>query len=96
MLTYASDIGLLDNTVRPHSRFGPLGALMTASLDHSMWFHQPFRADEWLLHSMDSPIAIGGRGLARGLVYTRDGRLVASTTQEGLMRLSPEEEDLSR
>jgi len=56
------------------------------SFDHVMYFHQPFRVDEWLLYALDSPAAHGARGLARGRVFTRDGRLVASTTQEGLMR----------
>jgi len=60
-----------------------------------VWFHQSFRMDDWLLHAMESPIAVGGRGLARGLVYTRDGVLVASTAQEGLMRPTHEEEDRS-
>jgi acyl-CoA thioesterase-2 len=58
-----------------------------ASLDHAMWFHRPFRADDWLLYSIDSPSAQGARGLARGQIYTRDGRLVASTAQEGLIRV---------
>jgi len=58
-----------------------------ASLDHAMWFHRPFRADEWLLYSLDSPSAQGGRGLARGMVYDRHGKLVASTAQEGLIRV---------
>jgi acyl-CoA thioesterase-2 len=57
-----------------------------ASLDHAMWFHRPFRADEWLLYVQDSPSASGARGMNRGLVYERGGRLVASTAQEGLMR----------
>ena len=60
---------------------------MMASLDHAMWFHRPFRVDEWLLYSCDSPSAQGARGLARGSFYTRDGVLVASTTQEGLIRI---------
>jgi acyl-CoA thioesterase II len=58
-----------------------------ASLDHAMWFHRPFRADEWLLYSVDSPSASGARGFARGSIYARDGRLVASTAQEGLIRV---------
>jgi acyl-CoA thioesterase-2 len=58
-----------------------------ASLDHALWFHRPFRADEWLLYSLDSPTAQGGRGLARGLVYDRAGHLVASAVQEGLIRV---------
>ena len=58
-----------------------------ASLDHALWFHRPFRADEWLLYSIDSPSAQGGRGLARGQIFDRQGRLVASTAQEGLIRV---------
>ena len=60
--------------------------MQVASLDHAMWFHQPFRVDEWLLHVMDSPAAHGARGLVRGRIFSRDGRLVASTSQEGLIR----------
>jgi acyl-CoA thioesterase-2 len=60
--------------------------IQLASLDHSLWFHRPFRADEWLLYTQDSPIAAGARGFCRGSFYTRDGRLVASTAQEGLIR----------
>ena len=63
--------------------------LFSTSLDHAMWFHRPFRVDEWLLYSCDSPTAQGARGLARGMIYTRDGVLVASTAQEGLIRLVP-------
>jgi acyl-CoA thioesterase II len=62
---------------------------MGASLDHCMWFHRPFRADEWLLYDMDSPTAFGARGLARGFFFTRDGTLAVSMVQEGLMRLVP-------
>jgi acyl-CoA thioesterase-2 len=58
-----------------------------ASLDHALWFHRPFRVDEWLLYSFDSPTAQGSRGLARGQIFSRDGRLIASTAQEGLIRL---------
>ena len=60
--------------------------VQVASIDHIIWFHRPFRFDEWLLYAMDSPNAFGARGLARGSVYTRDGLLVASTAQEGLIR----------
>jgi acyl-CoA thioesterase-2 len=63
-----------------------------ASLDHAMWFHRPFRVDDWLLYSLDSPPAHNARGLARGLIYTRDGTLVASVAQEGLIRVLPEGE----
>jgi acyl-CoA thioesterase-2 len=62
-----------------------------ASLDHAMWFHAPFRADDWLLYLQESPAASGARGLARGQVFRRDGRLVASVVQEGLIRVSPSE-----
>lgn len=95
LLTYASDISLLDNIVRPHGRRGELGSLMTASLDHAVWFHRPFRVDEWLLYAMDSPAAAGGRGFARGLIYTEGGLLVASTVQEGLMRPTARDQDRS-
>jgi acyl-CoA thioesterase-2 len=60
--------------------------MQVASLDHAMWFHQPFRFDDWILYSMESPSASGGRGLVRGQMFTRDGTLVASTAQEGLIR----------
>jgi len=62
-----------------------------ASLDHAMWFHRPFRVDEWLLYSLDSPSASNARGLGRGQIFTRDGLLVASVAQEGLIRVLPEE-----
>jgi acyl-CoA thioesterase-2 len=95
ILTYASDISLLDNIVRPHGRKGPLGSLMTASLDHSLWFHRSCRVDDWLLYAQDSPAATGARGFARGSFYTRDGVLVASAAQEGLMRPVSQPEDRS-
>ena len=96
LLTYATDISLLDNILRPHGRKGKLGPMMVASLDHAVWFHRPFRFDEWLLYAMDSPAAFGARGLARGALYTRDGTLIASTAQEGLMRPAREAEDRSQ
>ena len=77
---------LLDTTLLPHGGEYDETQLMMASLDHAMWFHRPFRADEWLLYAQDSPSASGRRGLARGLVFTRDGDLVASVMQEGLIR----------
>jgi acyl-CoA thioesterase-2 len=95
LLTYASDISLLDNMVRPYGRVGRLGPLMTASLDHAVWFHRPFRADAWLLYVQESPVAAGARGFARGTVYTREGGLVASVAQEGLMRPASRLEDRS-
>jgi acyl-CoA thioesterase-2 len=61
--------------------------MVMASIDHALWFHRSFRADEWLLYDVDSPSASGGRGFARGSIYSRDGRLVASVAQEGLMRV---------
>jgi acyl-CoA thioesterase-2 len=64
--------------------------LTIASIDHAMWFHRDVRVDEWLLYASDSPSASGARGLARGNVFRRDGRLVASTSQEGLLRVAPE------
>ncbi|CAJ22909.1 putative acyl-CoA thiolesterase (fragment) [Xanthomonas euvesicatoria pv. vesicatoria str. 85-10] len=64
--------------------------MQMASLDHALWFHRPFRTDDWLLYSLDSPTAQGSRGLARGQFFTRDGVLVASTTQEGLIRVVPD------
>ncbi|MGE3624771.1 MAG: acyl-CoA thioesterase II [Hyphomicrobiales bacterium] len=86
VLAYASDFTLLDTALIAHGRtlFEP--GLMLASLDHALWFHRAFRADDWLLYTQDSPSACGARGYTRGLVYTRDGRLVASAAQEGLVR----------
>lgn len=90
ILAYASDFTLLDTALIAHGRvlFDP--DLQLASLDHALWFHRPFRADDWLLYAQDSPSAFGARGFCRGSVYARDGRLVASVTQEGLMRLRPD------
>ena len=78
---------LLGTATFPHGISYYTPNVQMASLDHALWFHRPFRADEWLLYSLDSPSAQGSRGLARGLVYDRDGRLVASTVQEGLIRV---------
>jgi acyl-CoA thioesterase-2 len=86
VLAYASDMTLLDTALLPHGIGWLSGRLQIASLDHAMWFHQRFRVDDWLLYVQDSPSASGARGLGRGLIYTRDGRLVASVAQEGLMR----------
>ncbi|MDX2264981.1 MAG: acyl-CoA thioesterase II [Hyphomicrobiales bacterium] len=85
-LAYASDYSLLDTALVAHGRilFDP--ALMLASLDHALWFHRPFRMDEWLLYAQDSPSAEGARGLCRGNIFRRDGVLVASVAQEGLIR----------
>ncbi len=86
--TYASDMSLFDTMLAPHQVRWDDPNFMGASLDHCMWFHRPFRADEWLLYDMDSPSAFGARGLARGFLFTREGELVVSMVQEGLMRLS--------
>src|SRR5438105_365311 len=86
MLTYASDYHLIPTALRPHGASWMDGRTVVASIDHAMWFHRPARVDEWLLYTMDSPSAQGARGLARGLIYDRAGRLVASVAQEGLMR----------
>jgi acyl-CoA thioesterase-2 len=86
---YASDMSLFDTMLAPHEISWDDAEFMGASLDHCMWFHRPFRVDEWLLYDMDSPNAFGARGLARGFLFTRDGALVVSMVQEGLMRLVP-------
>jgi acyl-CoA thioesterase II len=86
LLAYASDYSFITTALLPHGVNWVTGGMQIASLDHVMWFHQPFRVDEWLLHVMESPAAHGARGLVRGSVFTRDGRLVASTAQEGLIR----------
>ncbi len=85
-LAYASDFSLLDSVMSRYGRTLFDGRIMAASLDHAMWFHRPFRADEWLLYSQDSPNARSGRGLARGLIFKPDGTLVASVAQEGSVR----------
>lgn len=86
VLAYASDMSLLDTGLLPHGIGWFDNKVQMASLDHAMWFHRPFRADDWLLYVQDSPSASGARSFNRGLIYTRDGKLVASVTQEGLMR----------
>ena len=90
VLAYLSDWSLLDTATRPHAVSFMQDNVQVASLDHSMWFHRPFRADEWLLYDQDSPSANGARGFNRGLIYNQTGELVASTTQEGLVRIHPE------
>jgi acyl-CoA thioesterase-2 len=87
--TYASDMSLFDTMLAPHNISWDDADFMGASLDHCMWFHRPFRADEWLLYDMDSPTAYGARGLARGFLFTRGGDLAVSMVQEGLMRMVP-------
>jgi acyl-CoA thioesterase-2 len=89
LLAYASDFAFLTTAMLPHAVSWLSAGMQVASLDHAMWFHQDVRVDEWLLHVVDSPKAHGGRGLVRGSVFTRDGRLVASTAQEGLIRRRP-------
>ena len=86
LLAYASDNGFVTTALLPHGVTWLSPGMQVASLDHAMWFHHPFRFDEWLLHVIDSPCASGSRGLVRGRVFTRDGKLVASTAQEGLIR----------
>jgi acyl-CoA thioesterase II len=86
VLAYASDYGLLGTAFLPHRLAFQMPGVQAATLDHAIWFHRPFRADEWLLYATDSPSAAGARGFARGSVFTRDGRLVASVAQEGLIR----------
>ncbi len=87
VLAFMSDFGLLGSALLPHPHTGMDKALQSASLDHALWFHRPFRADEHLLYCLDSPLTHGGRGFSRGSFYTRDGVLVASTAQESLLRL---------
>jgi acyl-CoA thioesterase-2 len=87
VLAYVSDYTLLDTALFPHGRIVFDPAMQVASLDHAMWFHRPFRADEWLLYVQDSPSASGARGFNRGSLYDRAGRLIASVAQEGLIRV---------
>jgi acyl-CoA thioesterase-2 len=89
LLAYASDFHLLGTAMVPHRERMAAGNYMLASIDHAMWFHRPVRMDDWLLYVTDSPSASGARGFARGSIYSRDGRLVASTAQEGLIRVLP-------
>jgi len=86
LLAYASDFNFLGTSMYPHGVSWMTPRMQVASLDHSMWFHRPFRLDEWVLHDMESPSAAGGRGLVRGRIFDRDGTLVAATSQEGLIR----------
>ena len=84
LVAYASDMTLLDTIMAPHGLIWNEGS--QASLDHAMWFHRPFRADEWLLYDQHSPTAAGARGLAAGTIFTREGALAVSVMQEGLLR----------
>jgi acyl-CoA thioesterase-2 len=88
LMTYASDMTLLDTVLLNHGLAWGDNRTMGASLDHAMWFHKPFRADQWLLYAQDTPAAAGARGLARGEVFTQDGDLVVSVVQEGLIRVT--------
>lgn len=88
LATYVSDMTLLDSVLLAHGRGGwAVGDVVGASLDHAMWFHRPFRADEWLLYDQESPTASGGRGLGQARIYTQDGRLAISVIQEGVVRV---------
>lgn len=87
LLAYASDFYLLRTSTQPHGIAFPSARLRLATIDHAMWFHRPVRVDDWLLYSIDSPSASGSRGLSRGSIYSRDGRLVASVAQEGMVRV---------
>lgn len=86
VLAYASDYGLLGTALRPHGLSFASRGLQLATLDHALWFHRPVQADEWLLYAMDSPSASGARGFTRGEIFSENGTLVASVSQEGLMR----------
>jgi acyl-CoA thioesterase-2 len=87
VLAYASDMALLDTALAPHGRTLFEKDFMAASLDHALWLHRPFRADDWLLYAQDSPNLHGARGFSRGLIFKQDGTLVASVAQEGLVRM---------
>ena len=89
ILAYASDYGLLGASLRPHGVTFRDPNVMVASLDHALWFHRPFRIDDWLLYVVESPTSGGGRGFSRGTFFTRDGALVASVAQEGVIRVPP-------
>jgi len=90
VLAYASDMTLLDSTLVAHGRTVFEREVQAASLDHSLWFHRPFRADDWLLYAQESPFTGGARGFARGSIFTREGKLIASVAQEGLIRHRPD------
>ncbi|MFF5518253.1 acyl-CoA thioesterase [Streptomyces coeruleorubidus] len=92
LATYVSDMTLLDSVLLAHGRGGwAVGDVVGASLDHAMWFHRPFRADEWLLYDQESPSAYGGRGLGQARIYTQDGRLAITVIQEGVVRVPREQ-----
>lgn len=98
LLAYVSDFELLGTSLRPHGYGLPFGSgiLQVASLDHAIWFHRECRVDEWLLYSSDSPNAYGARGYARGQIFKQDGKLLASVTQEGLIRMPDKNQKSSR
>jgi len=87
VLAYASDYGLLGTALLPHGLSFLMRRVQAASLDHAVWFHRDFRVDDWLLYATDAPAAAGARGFTRGSIFTRDGAMIASTAQEGLLRL---------
>ena len=90
LLAYVSDFFLLDTATLPHGTSFLKASLIMATIDHAMWFHRPLRLDDWLLCAMESPSASGARGFARASIFARDGRLVASAAQEGLLRQKPD------
>lgn len=90
ILAYTTDYGFLETSLMPHGLSIVKTDMTIASLDHAIWFHRPFRLDDWLLYVADSPTSGGGRGYVRGQIFDRQGRLVASTAQEGLIRLRGE------
>jgi acyl-CoA thioesterase II len=90
LLAYVSDFHLLDTALKPHGVSMVSPRLVIASIDHAMWFHRRVRVDDWLLYAIDSPSASGARGFTRGSIYARDGQLVASAAQEGLIRVTPQ------
>lgn len=96
LLAYVSDYELLGASVLPHGLTFGSGNVIMASLDHGLWFHRRFRIDEWMLYAIDSPNAAGARGFARGQLFTEDGALVASTVQEGLIRVVEAQSGKSR
>ncbi|MEE2758286.1 MAG: acyl-CoA thioesterase II [Myxococcota bacterium] len=91
LLAYVSDFNFLTTALRPFGMSWPTPGIRMTSLDHAIWFHRPFRCDQWLLHTIDSPTCCGGRALVRGQFFDLDGHLVASTTQEGMVRYRPPE-----
>lgn len=93
LLAYVSDFHLLDTALKPHGVSMLSPKLVIASIDHAMWFHRRVRVDDWLLYAIDSPSASGARGFTRGSIFAPDGRLVASTAQEGLIRVTPQPQE---